>query len=267
MNSYEQRQEARRQRLENAADRADTAASATLNSARKMASAIPFGQPILVGHHSEGRDRRYRARIHNTQRKGFNLMDKAAYLRRKAAGVGLGGISSDDPAAIKKLRDELANMEASQERMKAANKAIRTHKNPEARTAALVAQGFSEAQAAEMLKPDFAGRVGFADYSLKNNNANIRRVKGRIAELEQRRQREAVQKQGEGYTYREDTDENRVMFEFDRKPNDAARDFMKKHGFRWSPSRGTAGAWVRMLNGSGIYWGKVVREWLDANGF
>ena len=102
---------------------------------------------------------------------------------------------------------------------------------------------------------------------MKNNNANIRRVKGRIADLEKRCQRETVQKQGEGYTYSEDTDENRVMFEFDRKPNDAARDFMKKHGFRWSPSRGAAGAWVRMLNNAGIYAGKCAREWLDANEF
>lgn len=31
--------------------------------AREKASHIPFGQPILVGHHSEGRDRRFRASI------------------------------------------------------------------------------------------------------------------------------------------------------------------------------------------------------------
>ncbi|MEE8059026.1 MAG: DUF3560 domain-containing protein [Pseudomonadales bacterium] len=34
--------------------------------AKDMAPVIPFGQPILVGHHSEHRDRRYRDRIHNT---------------------------------------------------------------------------------------------------------------------------------------------------------------------------------------------------------
>jgi hypothetical protein len=42
----------------------------------------------------------------------------------------------------------------------------------------------SEAQAAEILKPDDCGRVGFASYFLSNNNAEICRIKHRVAELE-----------------------------------------------------------------------------------
>lgn len=49
-----------------------------------MASIIPFGQPILVGHHSEQRDRNYRDRIHNTFGKAFAEQDKAAYYHSKA---------------------------------------------------------------------------------------------------------------------------------------------------------------------------------------
>ena len=45
-----------------------------------------------------------------------------------------------DIVAPAKLRAELANVEQAQERMKAANKAIRTHKTEEARIAALEAQ-------------------------------------------------------------------------------------------------------------------------------
>ena len=53
-----------------------------------MASAIPFGQPILVGHHSEGRDRRYRDRIHNTFGKAFATMDKADYYEERPPRSG-----------------------------------------------------------------------------------------------------------------------------------------------------------------------------------
>jgi hypothetical protein len=43
---------------------ARVAGQALYDDAHRMADAIPFGQPILDGHHSEGRDRRYRDRIH-----------------------------------------------------------------------------------------------------------------------------------------------------------------------------------------------------------
>lgn len=79
MNSYEEKQEARRARYEEKASRLRDEAHRLHDQAHEMASAIPFGQPILVGHHSEGRDRRYRARIHDTFGKAFATMDKADY--------------------------------------------------------------------------------------------------------------------------------------------------------------------------------------------
>lgn len=260
MSSYAERQAARRERLEAAADRAAVASGTTYLRARTMASAIPFGQPILVGHYSEGRDRRYRARIHNTFGKAFAMQDQAQDLARRAAAVGTGGISSDDPEAIAKLHEQLAAAEASQVRMKAVNKAIRANKTPEARVAALVAQGFTQERATEMLRPDFCGRIGFPGYALSNNNANIRRIEGRIAELEAAARRVDVEQAGNGYTYREDTDENRVMFLFDCKPDEQTRAVLKANAFKWSPTRG---AWVRQLNNAGIYAGKCVREALD----
>ena len=54
-----------------------------------------------------------------------------------------------------------------------------------------------------------------------------------------------VEQEGDGYTYREDADENRAMFLFDDKPDAAIRAVLKRHAFKWSPTRG---AWVRMLN-------------------
>ena len=53
MNSYEEKQEARRARYEEKASRLRDEAHRLHDQAHEMASAIPFGQPILVGHHSE----------------------------------------------------------------------------------------------------------------------------------------------------------------------------------------------------------------------
>lgn len=261
MNSYEAKQAARKARLEERAEKVSAESVSTYKRARDMGEAIPFGQPILVGHHSEGRDRNLRGRIHNTYGKAFALQDKAKHYEQKAARVGTGGISSDDPSALEKLRSELDGLQRSQELMKAANKAIRANRTTETQTAALVALGFTHSQAVEAIKPDFAGRVGFPSYALSNNTASIRRIAARIAELEQRRQRANVERAGNGYTYREDPDENRVLFSFPGKPDESTRALLKSHAFKWSPSRG---AWVRQLNNAGLWAAAAICAVLDA---
>src|SRR3546814_8267897 len=93
-----------------------------------MGEAIPFGQPILVGHHSEGRDRNYRKRIHDTFGKAFDLQQKADHYVKKAAAVGDGGVSSDDPDALAKHMRQVEQLTAKQERMKKNNQVIRKNK-------------------------------------------------------------------------------------------------------------------------------------------
>ncbi len=262
MNSYEEKQAAKKARLEERAESAQAEAAATYARARQMAEVIPFGQPILVGHHSEGRDRKYRAKIHNTFGKSFALAEKSEHYARKAAAVGTGGISSDDPEATQKLRVELQHLRTSQETMKKANAVIRKYKgDEESQIKGIIALGyFTEQQANDLIKPDFAGRIGFASYALTNNNANIRRIEQRIKELETMRQRPEVEQAGQGYIYREDTTENRVMFIFEGKPDEDTRKLLKGNAFKWSPSRN---AWVRQLTNAGIWAGKQVRAALD----
>ncbi len=254
MNPYEQKQEARRQRLQ---DRAETLRrlSASLHAkAHGMASCIPFGQPILVGHHSEGRDRSYRAKIHGTFRRCFDAQDKAVELERRAASVGHSGISSDDPSAIEKLRAKLAGLQACQEIMKGANKIIRKNGTVESKIPALVALGLSEEQAARCFVPNCFNIIGFARFELTNNNARIKQVKQRIQRLEQEQARAAQvqaengeaarEKTFDGFTYREDMEENRLMFIFPGKPDEKTRSVLKSAAFKWSPTRG---AWVRQI--------------------
>lgn len=145
MSDYSDRIAAKRQRFEELAEKASDESMALHARARQMADGIPFGQPILVGHHSEGRDRRYRARISDTFGRAFAAQGKAEHYTQKAAAVGTGGISSDDPEAVEKLRAQLAEAGQVQERMKAANQAIRKHKTPEAKIEALVALGITPA--------------------------------------------------------------------------------------------------------------------------
>ena len=258
--AYEAKQEHKRERLEDRAERLHAESHRAYERSKEMADCIPFGQPILVGHHSEKRDRAFRGKIMNGFQKSYELDKAAKHVAGRAASVGTGGISSDDSAAVLKLATQLAEAKESQERMKKTNAILRKHKDDESRTTALQAIGFDACTAAAILKPDCYGGIGFPHYKLSNNNANIRRIEKRIAELQARRQREDVEQQGEHYTYREDVDSNRIDFEFSGKPDAAVRDVLKRAAFRWAPSRG---AWTRQLSGNARYAADRVRKQLD----
>jgi hypothetical protein len=65
--------------------------AADAESARKgvaaIADNIPFGQPILVGHHSERRARKDAERIENGMRKAVKMWETASYWKSRAAGA------------------------------------------------------------------------------------------------------------------------------------------------------------------------------------
>lgn len=258
MNHYEKRQEQRRERYEARAEKARQESGRLAGESRSMGDAIPLGQPLLVDHHSYKRDLKYRERMHNKMRQSVEADKKAAYYERRAASVGTGGISSDDPDALVKLREELAAREQAHETMKAANKRVRKNDR-----AGLIELGFTPEKADELLAGDFMGRRGFPNYAIQNSNANLARLRKRIKELEAREDAEDREIEAEGYTYREDTAENRVMFLFDGKPPAEVRAVLKRHKFRWSPSR-EGQPWVRQLTNAGIYAGQQVRKELAA---
>lgn len=259
MNSYEEKIEARRERYLAKAEAARQESHERYQRARKMGEAIPFGQPILIGHHSEKSDRAYRKRMWGHYDKAHELSEKAAYYEDKAESVGRGGISSDDPDAIQKLTEKLEKLKKEQEAMKAANRAIRL-KDVEKGNAKLREQGFTDEQIAELRKPDFCGRVGYPDYALSNNNANIHRIEGRIKDLQQRQEIEKNTEAIETDLYKFKIDDNRCQFIFDGKPDEEVRAILKRYSFKWSPTRG---AWVRQASANGIYAAEAVRKNLD----
>lgn len=256
---YNEKQERKRERLEAAAGKAKARSDAAFKRAHVIADGIPMGQPILVGHHSEKRHRRDIAKIDSGMRKGIEEDKHAKALARSAEAIGSGGISSDDPAAVRKLKEELVPLRRDQERMTAANAALRKHAKagPEAQIAAIVATGLPEKLARKLLEPDFAGRIGFPAYALTNNSANIRRIEKRIAELSAKE--EAPERAptiadvpGVGEVRIEDNkDLNRTQIRFaNGKPPDAIRAKLKSAAFKWAPSEG---AWQRHMSGGAWY--------------
>ena len=250
---YEAKREARYQRLLDAADRAENEGNTNTDQAHQMASFIPFGQPILVGHHSEGRDRRYRSRIENKYRKGYELRQKAAELRSRAeAAANNNTIFSDDPSATEKLEAKIERLTKRQELMKAANKLVRQGDRE-----GLAALGFSDTVINGLLTPDFCGRIGFPNYLLTNNNANIRRLKERLQTLAVRSQLENTESEVNGIRVVENVDDNRVQIFFPGKPDAAIRTQLKSHGFRWAPS---IGCWQAYYNTNSKYYAKQIVE-------
>lgn len=175
-------------------------------------------------------------------------------------------ISSDDNNAVEKLQAKIAQAEATQELMKKANAIIRKALPDTETVAALKVLGISDTNAYKLLQPDYMGRKGFQDFYLKNNSANIRRMKERIAELEREEERRVTiqddqEEEVNGVRVVENTDINRIQLKFPGKPEAGIRDRLKASGFRWSP---TEGAWQRQLNEAGRGAVKKVLEQINA---
>lgn len=251
MNVYEQKQAARQARYEAAADKASAKAQAAFRKGdmSEEATGIPFGQPILVGHHSEGRHRAAIKRADNAMRRGIAESDKAAHYAGKAASVGLGGISSDDPEAVDKLKAELATKEARQERMKSTNKAWRAYsKKPTAPATIKLLDALDPVSRglAEQYVPEYSWQKGpFESYQMSNNNANIKRIRDRISTLEHNATREHKESEVNGIQVVENVEENRLQLIYPGKPREEIRKALKRNGFRFSP---TNKAWQRQLN-------------------
>lgn len=230
---FEQRKQNRIDHAKKQAVKNEKKSDDLYQQAKKMASAIPFGQPILVGHHSEKADRRYRDKIHNTYGKAFEASDKAKYYEGKAESIESNqAISSDDPQALEKLKKELSNLQANQEFMKAANKCIKK-KDMEA----FLKLPFATTELWEQIsKPDRWNQVGFASYSLRNNNSNIARLKNRIAELERIANLQTDEITFHGVRVVQNVEANRLQLFFPGRLSKEDYKKVRQAGFIWCRS-------------------------------
>jgi len=81
------RAEDRADRFETYSDKRASEADRAHRAVRAIADNIPFGQPILVGHHSERRARKDAEKIENGMRRAVNLFETSEYWTRRAAGA------------------------------------------------------------------------------------------------------------------------------------------------------------------------------------
>lgn len=242
--TYDERREDRQDRIDGRADRINAEISRRVNAAHAAVDGIPFGQPILVGHHSEGRHRAALKR-HDTNMQAACDADK---MLRALPSAPTTAILASDSDACDQLRAKIAKLDDLHARMKAANVMVRKGDR-----AGLAAAGWSHAHIENLFTPQWgAGRgpLGFPAYELTSNTANLARMRQRLAHLESAKAAPSTEREEAGIRIEEDTDAMRLRLHFDGKPSPAIIAELKSRGFRWAPSEG---AWQRQLNNAARY--------------
>lgn len=161
-------------------------------------------------------------------------------------------VRSEDPDAVQHLQTKIAAAEKLQATMKAANVIVRNRQlTDDEKVARLVAEcGQKDHSARELLNPDFAGRVGFPDYALTNNGANIRRMQARLKGLTNESGRPSATVEFAGGRVEDNAEECRVRIYHDVKPPEGTIAKLRMYGFHWTPS---LGCWQRLRNDSARY--------------
>jgi hypothetical protein len=136
--------------------------------------------------------------------------------------------------AAERIEDRIQKLERRQDFMKKCNAAIRKGDDETLR-----ALGLSEQQIEKLKTPDFCGRIGFPAFELTNNNANIRRLKGRVKQVEKEQSRSEFETECLGATIRENPDKGSTEIVFGGKPERSTLDDLKLRGWRYAPSSRT----------------------------
>lgn len=162
--------------------------------------------------------------------------------------VGHGGISSDDPNALAKLKAKMEKLQKAQETMKNVNAWYRQHKT------VIGCPHLSEENAAKLdadMKSSWHMEdKPFQSFELSNNSAEIRRLAKRIEELEKRESEQAPEGwEFDGGRVEVNRGLNRLQVFFDDKPDAETREELKSDGFRWAPSQN---AWQRQYTENAV---------------
>ena len=285
---YEEKQARKLERFQELAEKNSIVSVRMYDKSHELADMIPFGQPILVGHHSEGRHRRHLEKINSTFRKAIEAKDKSEYYAAKAERIeNPYAISSDDPEAVTKLKEKLAGIEAEIEKVKAHNKKCKdfvklevvcSHRENEEQIAntngnykryATINKTTKEIKWESSRVPkDIRDKIEtyaktgilektqiakenkvFESYHLQNLNGNKTRIKKRIDELQAVHRMQEIDEEVNGIRIFTDKVQNRVQMFFPDKPSEEVRTKLKSNGFHWSPFNK---AWQRMTSGHSL---------------
>lgn len=219
---YEERRQARIDRLNDAAYKASKGSNAAIKRSYDLTKNIPLGQPnihgALTGVMNKSR---------NAADRAVELNEKSSYYAGRAeAAENNRAISSDDPEAIEKLKNKLAALESEREQVKASNKAARA-----------------------------AGKEPAPWYTLPYIGKDIKRIKDRIAHLERVDQMPAETIKFDGGEIISDAETNRIMVRHDEKPDSTVIQALKSSGFHWARSEH---AWIRLRNQNALWAAKKI---------
>lgn len=185
--TYREKRERKAERLREWADGREAKQHGLNEAARgdEAATGIPFGQPILVGHHSERRHRNAIAKIDRAMGAAVENSRKADDMRSRADNIeaqASQAIYSDDPDAAERLAEKIATLEAERNRVKAYNRTCK--KGGEHGDLTLLSEAQRKDLAVTMRVQAYACPNGrFPAYHLQNLGGNINRLKKRAASL------------------------------------------------------------------------------------
>jgi hypothetical protein len=233
-----ERIEARIERRQEWAAAAEKEQGARFGAAKSIADGIPFGQPILVGHHSEKHARRDQERIWTNMRKGVDAGKRAERHESVAESLerSLGkSIFSDDDDAPEALRARIAEREAELARINAINKAARAGKL-ESIDPPLSNEEIKQLDSCQRFAPCWSGKPGFPPYHASNLRGRITADRKRLKDVECRQSRHEQAVERGGLFIERSGDWCSVCFA--EKPAQDVINDLRASDFRWS-----GGAW------------------------
>lgn len=141
---------------------------------------------------------------------------------------------------IEVMKAELASAETLQVTMKGCNKIIRSKKlSADEKVARMVADfDLSEDAVHKILTPDCTGGIGFSHSRLTNNNARLKRMRGRVATMQVRATTPTTKIEFSGGEIIDNNSMDRVQIYFNEKPDEAMRTKLRSSGWHWAPSNG-----------------------------
>ena len=205
---------------------------------------IPFGQPILVGHHSEGAHRRMIDRAHRAMDRCVENNQMAKEHERKADGIRsqlANTIFSDDENAVEALEAKIEKLEKEREFYSSINKIVRKKPRNEStpeKLAELAALGVKESTAKLLFEP-YCGQYGIPSYVNQNIGGRIKAARDRLVIIKQRQENQAAASESEnGVTVKTNAYGN-YFVTFAEKPDREILTSLKAAGYLW-----TSGSWV-----------------------
>ena len=237
-----ERMEARLEKRRAWAESREKKADQSYERAHDLVKDIPFGQPVLVGHHSEKRHRGVLAKADAAGFKGVEHSKMAEHHASKADGIERQlekTIFSDDPNAIEALTAKADEIDRYRERCKALNAIFKKTggATSEEKLKRMMVDGTITAEeAAEALRNltySWEKTKLFPAYHLANQGANARRIRERIKELEVRGEFLKKVAAAGGVLIQRYPDKNWCRVTFEEKPSREILGGLRSAGYRW----------------------------------